>query len=66
MFNVCVKTTYDVYLAVPHRFIKMFHLQQSQGLVDSPRRSNSCRAYQELGQHNFYLFHQKKVSFQVI
>ena len=31
----CMKTIYDVYFAVPHCFIKIFHLQQSQILHDA-------------------------------
>ena len=30
-----MKTIYDVYFAVSHCFINMFHLQQSQGILDS-------------------------------
>ena len=57
-FIFCLKNV----LAIPHGFIKMFHLQQSR-ILDPPWCNNSCRTYQELGQGNFYSFDPEKVWF---
>ena len=51
------------FFAVPPCSIKMFHLQQVQGIIDSPWCNNSCRAYQECGQGSLYSFDQKKLFF---
>ena len=66
-FNVCMKTMNElnIFLAgfimclenvftVPHCFIKMFYLQQSYGISYSFCWSNSCCAYHELRQGDFY------------
>ena len=60
-FNVCMETIYDVYLLVPHCFIKMFHLQQKQSILDSLCCNNSCHAYP--GKVKAIAVYLKKVSF---
>ena len=52
-FILCLKNV----LAIPHSFIKMFHLQQ---------RCSPYRTYPELGQGDFYSFDQEKVLFLLI
>ena len=42
-----IRNTVKNFLAAPHYFIKLFHLQQSQGILDSPYNSN--RSKPELG-----------------
>ena len=44
------------FLAVSYCSIKIFNLQQSQSILDSPWCNKSCRAYYELGQADIYSF----------
>ena len=63
-----IKCTWSLYyfknvLVVPHYFIKMFHLEQSYGILYSSWCNKSFCAYHELRQDDFYSFDQEKVPF---
>ena len=79
--KLCVPVGFILFLknilAIPHGFIKIFHLQQSRyltfsmvqqnlSILHSPWCNKTYRTYQELGKDDFYSFDQEKVPFILI